>query len=63
MNQSTHRNDSLVHSHIATLQSVFFFQRLAYSFTPPWNSFLGRCECYAVGFGLMKLWCFVYVGK
>ncbi len=34
MNQSTHRNDSLVHSHIATLQFVFFFQRLALFLTP-----------------------------
>ena len=65
MVQSDHRNDSLIHSHIAVLRFVFFplAHRNVFSIHSRMASEADLLKLNTLGFELMRLLCFVDVGK
>ena len=65
MVQSDHRNDSLIHSHIAVLQFVFFSlaHRNVFSIHSRMASEADLLKLNIVRFVLMRLLCFIDAGK
>jgi len=65
MVQSDHRNDSLIHSHIAVLRFVFFSlaHRNVFSIHSRMASEADLLKLNIVGFVLMRLLCFIDAGK
>ena len=65
MVQSDHRNDSLVHSHIAVLRFVFFSlaHRNVFSIHSRMAPEADLLKLNIVGFELMRLLCFFDAGK